>query len=218
MKRLFDGIFLVGGRIATKNLVPGKGVYGEKLILEGGIEYRVWDIFRSKLAAAIKKGLKGMPIRSGSRVLYLGAASGTTASHISDIVGREGVVFCIEFAQRPMRELIHVCEARENMIPILADANHPERYSEIENVDVIYEDVAQANQDEILIKNSQAFLKEGGYAMIAIKSQSIDVTQDPHRTYEKVKKSLLSKFTILEEIELSPYDKDHLFLLLEAKK
>ena len=41
--------------------------------------------FRSKLAAAILGGVENIWMKPGSKVLYLGAASGTTVSHVSDI-------------------------------------------------------------------------------------------------------------------------------------
>ena len=33
-------------------------------------------------------------------MLYLGAASGTTVSHVSDVVGPEGMVYAVEFSHR----------------------------------------------------------------------------------------------------------------------
>src|SRR5690349_24963955 len=89
----FEGIFLIGKegaeKLGTRSLAPGKIVYGEEVVKAGDEEYRVWDPFRSKLAAAILKGLHEIPFGDKSRVLYLGAASGTTVSHVSDIVGPE---------------------------------------------------------------------------------------------------------------------------------
>ncbi|MEM2953241.1 MAG: fibrillarin-like rRNA/tRNA 2'-O-methyltransferase, partial [Candidatus Bathyarchaeia archaeon] len=118
-------------RLATKNLTPGRNVYGERLIRFEGVEYRLWDPFRSKLAAAILKNIKAVPIKPNHQVLYLGAASGTTASHVSDIVGEKGHVYCVEFASRAIRELINnVCTYRLNMLPILEDARFPERYAQ----------------------------------------------------------------------------------------
>jgi len=117
-------------RLATKNLTPGRNVYGEKLVRYEGVEYRLWDPFRSKLAAAVLKNLKTVPIKPGHKVLYLGAASGTTASHVSDIVGESGHVYCVEFAPRAIRELVdNVCAFRLNMSAILADARIPEKYA-----------------------------------------------------------------------------------------
>lgn len=90
------GIFLAKGKehmLVTKNLVPGESVYGEKRIsIEGGedgakTEYRVWNPFRSKLAAGVLGGLDHIYIAPGAKVLYLGAASGTSVSHVADIVG-----------------------------------------------------------------------------------------------------------------------------------
>ena len=167
----FPGVYLVNRQLATRNLVPGYRVYGEKLVAENGIEYRIWDLYRSKLAAAMHKGLKEMHIKPGSSVLYLGAATGTTASHVSDIVGMDGIVYCVEFAQRSMRDLLAVCERHENMMPVMGDARQPQQYAEgIEEVDIVYQDVAQPDQDDIFIKNSRMFLKKGGWGMIAIKS------------------------------------------------
>lgn len=215
VEKRFDGVFEVGGRLATRNLTPGDRVYGERLEREGKVEYRRWDPYRSKLSAAILRGLGEMPIKPGSSVLYLGAASGTTASHVSDIVGEKGVVYCVEFAPRTMRDLLAVCERRKNMLPILADARRPEDYEKYikGKVDVLYEDVADPEQARILLANARAFLRKGGHAMIAIKSQSIDVAERPERTYEKVIAQLVGAFEVLERINLHPFDKDHLFVL-----
>ena len=209
----FPGVYRVDGRLATKNLVPGYRVYGEKLAMENGIEYRFWDVYRSKLAAAIHKGLREMPIKPGSTVLYLGAATGTTASHVSDIIGKDGVVYCVEFAQRSMRDLLAVCERHENMMPIMGDARMPDDYAEgIGKVDVVYQDVAQPDQDDIFLRNSKLFLKQGGWGMIAIKSQSIDVTREPKDIFEEFVKKMGSDIEISQQIELSPYDLEHLFI------
>lgn len=215
----FPGVFLVNGKIATLSFAPGSRVYGEKLMREGESEYRLWDLYRSKLAAAIHKGLKDMPIKPGSSVLYLGAATGTTPSHVSDIVGESGTVFCVEFAQRSMRELLSVCEKRQNMLPIMGDARKPEEYSDMlrGKVDVIYQDVAQPDQADIFIRNSRLFLKKGGWGMIAIKSQSIDVTRQPKKVFEEFVAQVGSEIEVEEQIELAPYDLEHLFITGKKK-
>lgn len=214
----FPGVYLVNGRLATASLAPGIRVYGEKLVAEGGAEYRMWDLHRSKLAAALHKGLKEMHIRPGSSVLYLGAATGTTASHVSDIVGREGIVYCVEFAQRSMRDLISVCERRENMLPIMGDARQPQNYPEgIEKVDVVYQDVAQPDQADLFVKNSRMYLKQGGWGMIAIKSQSIDVTRQPKKVFEEFVKHVGSEIEVADQIDLVPYDLEHLFITGKRK-
>jgi fibrillarin-like pre-rRNA processing protein len=211
----FEGVFLVDGKLATRNLVRNFRVHGEKLVEAEGAQYRYWNPYRSKLAAAMVKGMKTMPIRKGSKVLYLGAAAGVTPSFISDIVGKEGVVYCVEFSPRTMRDLLYVCEKRNNMLPLLADARRAGSYErEVGKVDVVYEDVAQPDQDEIMISNARKFLKKGGYAMLAIKSQSVDVTKRPKEIYEKMLGRLGEHMKILESYELSPFDKDHLFVLM----
>ncbi|HDH07194.1 MAG TPA: fibrillarin-like rRNA/tRNA 2'-O-methyltransferase, partial [Thermoproteales archaeon] len=173
-------------RLATINLAPGTRVYGEYLVKYEGVEYRIWNPYRSKLAGAILKGIDIVPIERGARVLYLGAASGTTASHVSDIVGEEGIVYCVEFSPRVLRELIErASRYRKNMIPLLADARFPVKYSHIvEMVDVIYADIAQPFQSKIVANNADIFLKENGWIMQAIKAMSIDVTREPSETYK----------------------------------
>jgi fibrillarin-like pre-rRNA processing protein len=200
-------------RLATKNLTPGRNVYGERLLRFEGVEYRVWDAFRSKLAAAILKGLRTVPIKPNHRVLYLGAASGTTASHVSDIVGENGQVYCVEFAARALRELVNnVCIYRLNMSPILQDARFPEKYVSFigKRVDDVYCDIAQPEQAKILADNADLLLKEAGWIVFAVKAQSIDVTKEPSEVYKSEVKVLEKRgFSIDEVVHLEPYDKAH---------
>ncbi len=203
-------------RLATKNLVPGRNVYGERLIRFESIEYRLWDAFRSKLAAAILNGIGNIPISSGHKVLYLGAASGTTASHVSDIVGELGRIYCVEFASRSLRELVdNVAAFRLNMLPILEDARFPQRYAMFVEgkVDDIYCDVAQPEQAKLLADNAGIFLKEGGWVMFAVKAQSIDVTKEPSEVYKSETKVLEKRgFHVEEMVHLEPYDKAHVMI------
>ena len=138
MKEIYPGIFKEEKNLFTVNMMPGKKVYDEKLIIKNGIEYRSWDRERSKLAAALLKGMKTMPIKKGSKVLYLGASTGTTPSHISDIVGKTGIVYAVEFAERVFRNLMVLCEDRKNMAPIFADARKTDDYYFVEECDVVY--------------------------------------------------------------------------------
>ncbi|MEM4272165.1 MAG: fibrillarin-like rRNA/tRNA 2'-O-methyltransferase [Candidatus Bilamarchaeaceae archaeon] len=216
MKEIFENVFEEGGRILTRNMLPGRKVYGENLLVIGGVEYRAWNPMRSKLCAAIKKGLRHNPIKHNSIILYLGAATGTTLSHLSDIL-TDGGAYAVEVSAHSMKTLLQLCEKRENIIPILADARQPEKYRDVGEVDIIYEDVASPEQADILLKNCRMFLKKGGYAMIAIKSQSIDVTKKPEEVYAEVEKELLKELEIIERIDLHPFEMDHLFLVLKKK-
>jgi fibrillarin-like pre-rRNA processing protein len=209
-------------RLGTRNLVPGRNVYGERLLRLEGVEYRVWDAFRSKLAAAIVKDLKTVPIKPGHRVLYLGAASGTTASHVSDIVGAEGHVYCVEFASRALRELVNnVCAYRLNMSPILEDARSPEKYAMFigARVDEVYCDIAQPEQTRILADNADLFLKTSGWILLAVKAQSIDVTKEPSEIYKREVKVLENRgFRIEEVVHLEPYDIAHAMVVAQMQK
>lgn len=216
----FENIFLVDGKFATRNLTPGKSVYGEKRVKSSGEEYRIWDIYRSKPAAALKKKIKRFPLEPGSTVLYLGIASGTTASHFSDIVEEDGIIYGVEIAERVLRDLMPHAEKRGNIVPILADSRRPETYEKnvMGRVDLIYEDVASKDQIPIMLRNAEIFLRSGGYAMIAIKSQSIDVTKKPRKIYKQCLKGLEEKFEILDRVELDPYEKMHLFVVMKYKE
>ncbi len=220
IKEKFEGVFLIDKKIATINLVPGSRVYREELVKADGKEYRIWDHYRSKPAAAIKKGLKKFPIKKGMVILYLGIASGTTASHLSDIIGKNGIIYGVDISNRVLRELVSVAEKRGNIVPILADARLTEKYEStiLEKVDLVYEDVASPDQIEIMIRNARKFLKAQGLAMIAIKSQSIDVTRKPKEIYKRCLKGLEEHFEILDKVELDPYEKAHMFVVMKLKK
>jgi fibrillarin-like pre-rRNA processing protein len=217
---VFPGIYflsLEGKRIlVTENLTSGRTVYGEALYRVNNVEYRSWNPSRSKLAAAIMKGVNSMPIGPGCKVLYLGAASGTTLSHVSDIVGYEGHVWGVEFSPRSIRDLIEkVSRYRRNVSPILADARNPWNYTPLVlEVDVIFADVAQPEQAKILIENSEMFLKKGGWAMLSIKSRSIDVSRSPEDIYESQVELLIAKgFTVQAVVDLEPFEKDHAMVI-----
>jgi fibrillarin-like pre-rRNA processing protein len=202
-------------KLATENLVIGNKVYNEKLIKKKDIEYRLWDPFRSKLAAAIMNGLDVFPFQEKSNVLYLGVSTGTTASHVSDIVGPQGTVFGVEHASRVARDFLdRVASHRKNIIPILQDARQPQQYFSVyTKVDVVYVDIAQPDQTDIAISNCKMFLKKGGYLFLVIKTRSIDVTKAPRKIIENEKNKLKENFEIIQEINLSPYDKDHAMVI-----
>lgn len=214
MNEVFDGVYRVKGKLATKNSTPGYRVYGEKLVKDHGGEYRLWDPFRSKVAAAIQKKLKGFPVRKDSNVLYLGASTGTTASHIADVT--EGSVYAVEFSKRVARELMHVAEKKENIIPIIADARHPWEYSGlIGPVDVLIQDVAQPRQAEIVLVNAHTF----GFrdVLLSIKSRSIDSSKKPKKVIAGEIRKLDEEFNVLDKIDLGPFEKDHVLVHLRRK-
>jgi rRNA 2'-O-methyltransferase fibrillarin len=197
-------------------LTPEQTVYDEKLIKITNpdatiIEYRQWNPFRSKLASAILRGVKNIYMGPGSKVLYLGAASGTTVSHVSDIVGPEGCVYAVEFSPRSGRELLEVAKKRQNVVPIIEDARKPLKYRMlVPMVDCIFEDVAQPDQARILGYNAQFFLKNGGHFVISIKANCIDSTIAAEHVFEQQVSELKTLlFKPRELISLEPYERDH---------
>src|SRR5919198_3144473 len=199
-------------QIATLNLIRGNNVYGEKLVKYNGDEYRIWDPFRSKLAGALKKGLKNLPLTNGTKLLYLGASTGTTVSHISDILGMNGIIFAVEPAIRVARELIeNVASKRKNVVPIVEDARKPRSYFSIfGKVDVVYCDIAQPDQTDIAILNCKVYLKSNGILLLIVKTRSINVVMDPKHVISQESKKLKDNgFYIEQVINLEPFDKDH---------
>ena len=225
---LFDGVFQISDPrnpnkkiLATRNLTPGRSVYGETLVKRklGNevVEFRSWDPFRSKLSAAILNRLKNFPFRDGAYCLYLGASTGTTVSHLSDIVGNEGRVFGVEMAPRVAREFMeNVVKYRKNVIPIVEDAKHPERYSSVYGkIDVVYSDVAQPDQTEIAVKNCEDYLMNG-ILYLVVKASSIDALKSKRQVFQEQSAIVQdSGFKILELIDLEPFDKNHAIIVAE---
>jgi len=215
----FDGVYwaktATGRELVTRNLAPGVSVYGERLLSSRGVEYRAWNPFRSKLASAILNGVGEIFVRPGSRVLYLGVATGTTASHVSDIVASDGLLFGVEFSPQVMVQFRrNLSVHRPNVVPILADAREPTRYSSlVGSVDAIYCDVAQPTQAEILSENAETMLKRRGHVLLALKARSIDSVATPSKLFAREMRLLEDRgFEVLERIALEPYERDHIMV------
>jgi fibrillarin-like pre-rRNA processing protein len=204
-----------GRKLLTLNLVPGISQFNENLIKADGREYREWDPKRSKLAAAIAKGVKNPGINENSIILYLGAAHGYTPSFISDIA-KNGKIFALDFAPRVVRDLVYLSANRKNIAPILGDANHPESYfTKIsQQTDILYMDVAQKNQTEIFLKNVRIYLKKGGIGLLALKARSIDVASKPEKIFKQARKELEKEVKVLEQKNLNPFERDHCFFVV----
>jgi len=220
----FAGVFVLRGKddaLVTKNLTPGESVYNEKRVSvenknEAGevskTEYRVWNPFRSKIASAIVGGIGNIYMKPGSKVLYLGGASGTTVSHVADLVGPTGCVFAVEFSKRSGRDLVNMAKKRTNVIPIIEDARHPQKYRMLmPMVDVIFADVAQPDQARILGLNAAQFVKNRGHFVISIKASCVDSTKPPEAVFASEIESLKQQqFRPVERISLEPYERDHI--------
>ena len=178
------------------------GVYGERMLGTA----RVWDPYRSKLAALYYKG-GGIGISGDMRVLYLGAAHGTTVSHVADYAE---VVYAVEVAPRPVQDLLQVARRRRNIVPIMADAALPESYGpRVEDVDLVYQDVAQPSQAAIAQKNC-IFLRKGGSLVLMLKTRSVDVRQEPSAVLAATEAALEDGgLEVTARMWLEPYHHDH---------
>jgi fibrillarin-like pre-rRNA processing protein len=229
-----DSVFLIANPkspsrkiIATENLTPGHSFYGEALVthkFQGKrVEFRSWDPFRSKLSASILNKLEYFPFASSAHCLYLGASTGTTVSHVSDIVGAQGRVFAVELASRVARELLeNVVKYRKNVIPIIADAKHPEKYTTIYGgVDVVYCDIAQPDQTQIAIENCKVYFDKNkpGQLFLVVKASSIDALKSKRQVFsDQVQILEKAGFQVLQQIDLEPYDRNHAMLIASPSK
>jgi precorrin-6y C5,15-methyltransferase (decarboxylating) CbiE subunit len=201
-------------QLITKNLVPAIKVNDKKILTISNEEFRIWDPFHSKLAAMILKGLS-LPVRKDSTFLYLGAANGTTVSHVSDIV-ENGMVYAVEISPRAMKDLIRVSIPRRNIVPILADAMDPGSYRNmVPEVDFLYQDIAQREQARIAIRNTELFLKKDGIMVLIIKAKSIDSIKKTKEVFKTEIKKLGGIFKIRQLFDLEPFHKDHLAVMAQ---
>ncbi|MHA1932230.1 MAG: fibrillarin-like rRNA/tRNA 2'-O-methyltransferase [Promethearchaeota archaeon] len=220
----FYNVFISGSkeklRLYTRNRDKGYRVYGERLIQYKETEYREWDPFRSKLAALILENPTNNFLSEDLNCLYLGASSGTTISHLSDIV-TNGIIYGIEFADRSIRQLIQNTSHRKNIIPIFNDARYPEKYAKsiFTKINLVYQDVSQPNQAEIALNNSNYYLNDNGLLILAVKSQSIDSIQKSENIYAQ-EKNILEKggYEIIESINIHKYAANHIVLLVKKRQ
>lgn len=215
MKQVQPGIFRENNKLYTK-AASEKAVYGETFIEKDGVKYRNWQPSRSKVGAAVMKGFE-LGLKQDFDVLYLGAASGTTVSHFSDVL-EEGFVFGVEYSDTTARDLVKVAEQRENIVPILDNARQPENYEDlVPEVDMVFQDISQSDQAEIFIKNCDKFLKNDGIGLLAVKARSISTSRDKDEIFDEVREKIQKEFEVVEETELDPYEKEHLFMRIKKK-
>lgn len=207
-------------KLFTRNPVPCKGIsiYGEQLTQLNGFEYRSWNPYRSKLAAALLNKNVSLSLPENSKVLYLGAATGTTVSHLSDLLP-QGLIYAVEHSPVSMKKLLSVGENRLNIIPIYEDANHPDRYfSLVPQVDMVYQDISQRNQADIFIRNIKSYLCPDGIGILMVKARSIDVSLEPKKAYQIVEHELLKhNLEKITSFSLSPFEKDHAVFMVNQK-
>ena len=214
MEEIQPGIFEKQGLIYTENADPGNEVYGENLNEFKGQEYRRWVEKRSKVGAAIQNGMN-IELRTEMNVLYLGAASGTTVSHFSDIL-EDGVIVGVEYSDTVIKDLVSLAERRDNIAPVLGNARNPEEYEKyLDEYGYIFQDISQQDQPEIFLKNCRKYLKENGVGLLAIKARSISDSRPKEEIFEEVKDKISEEYEIVDEVELEPYEKDHMVIRIK---
>lgn len=193
-------------RLATR----GPPVYGEAT--DGA--WRAWDPTRSKLGAALELGLD-TGLAADATTLYLGAASGTTVSHVADV---GGPTYAVEFAPRPVADLLDVVADRDRLFPLLKDAREPETYAHVveSDCDLLVQDVATRDQAAVAVRNTR-FLADDGRLFMAVKARSEDVTADPEAVFDRVVDDLDDAYEVLARERLEPYHDDHLAVVARPR-
>ncbi|HZY92686.1 MAG TPA: fibrillarin-like rRNA/tRNA 2'-O-methyltransferase [Thermoplasmata archaeon] len=188
-------------------------VYGERVTFREDQAFRRWDPMRSKLGAALAKGYAGPLPASGEYWLYLGAASGTTASHVADLVGRSGAVFALEKSLRPFARLLRLADRYPNLLPVLGDARAPQTYlALVPPVDGLYVDVAQPDQLPIALENARWFLRRNGVVLLALKTASMGRELSGRAHLERTLETLADVGEVEESLSLEPLHRRHFFV------
>ena len=220
-QNLSDNVRLDRRTLWTLNAVPKKSVYGESLRRHRGAEWRRWDPFRSKLGAGIvraKRERDSLLPQPGTTVLYLGAAHGTTVSHLHDhLCGKENVLggrlIALDFSPRCVRDLNHLAELRPGLIPVLGDAREHGKWGHLipRKIDWIFQDVAQAEQVNIFISACNRFLSKGGTAILSLKAASERRSQrTDEEIFDDVEEILSTNgLQIIERINLVGLEQQH---------
>lgn len=186
-------------------------VYGERWVHVAGKAYRSFEPARSKVSAGVVHGWSGPLPAPGERWLYLGAATGTTASHLADLVGPNGRVYAVERSPRPFSRLLALTARWPNLLPILADARDPRSYgSLVPPVDGLYADVAQPDQVEIVRANAELFLTGPGTAVVlALKTASMGRHRTAPAHLEEAERQLARGVRRVPSVRLDPFHKGH---------
>ena len=198
---------------ATEALGTPPEVYGERIVPVRSGSWRRWDPYRSKLSAALVKGFRGPLPQAGERWLYLGAATGTTCSHVADLVGPDGAVYALEMSLRPFARLLRLAERYPNLFPILGDARRPDEYAGwVPPVDGVYSDIAQADQVGIARRNAELFLRNGKPLLLVLKLSSLGRDRTPEGLVERALQELRPFRPVAPPVGLEPFHRQHRFL------
>ncbi len=217
-----SNVKLEGRAIWTLSADGNNKVYGETTRKKRGDVWRRWDPYRSKLGAAILRTKKDPAIlfpSPGSTVVYLGAAHGTTISHIHDhLCGKNnkfsGRLISVDISPRCLRDLNHLAVRRPGIIPVFGDARKLESWSYLvpKGADWLFQDVSQAGQVDIFITACKRFLRPNSTALLSLKgaSERFNEGGDQAIFLETNEKLLNSGIKIVESIELSGFEEQHM--------
>jgi fibrillarin-like pre-rRNA processing protein len=207
------GVAREGRELFTPNAEPGSRVYGEELRTAAGIEYRRWDPFRSKLAAFLLREPSGEVLAAPRTALYLGGAHGTTVSHLADLWPSSSI-FVVEKSPTSFVSLLALARRRANLLPLLADAQLPERYrADVGEAEFLYQDVAQRDQVAIFVENADACLARPGRGILMLKIRSVTQRKPGASVVREARERLgRAGFRVDAEEELAPFARDHVAL------
>ncbi|KAK2439289.1 rRNA 2'-O-methyltransferase fibrillarin [Trifolium repens] len=223
MMIIYESLFLY-----TRNLIPGVKSFlhqDDDVVFSvqdddevgGTVEYRQWDPFKSRLAAAILSGdaQNILWIEPGSRVLVIysrdDAHFGITISHISDIVGPKGMVYVVEPSESNRDSLLYMADKRSNIVPIAHSYSAWHYRMLINFVDVLFAAPDRRLEVEVRMTflNAIHFLKTGGHYVLYVQGNCIESTNRGDPIFNSLTKADRVQFQRMKQVTLEPFDSDH---------
>ncbi len=141
-------------------------------ILDIKNQYRNWNPFHSKLAAALFNGLEIFPFKPNSKIFYSDNSSNTTLNHLLDIIDSKGTIYLQkdnDMKIKNLKNVVIIDQGKNNTL-----YNHDQK----ETFDVIYLDITNDKKLQTQILNHEMTLKKSGFLIIIL--NSILKSDDPY--------------------------------------
>ena len=175
-------------------------------------QYRNWNPFYSKLAAALFNGLEIFPFKSDSKIFYSDNSSNTTLNHLLDIIDSKGMIYLQKNNAAKIKNLKNVVIIDQEKNSTLF--NHDRK----ETFDVIYLDMTISENLQTQILNHEMTLKNLGFLIIILNSISKINDYSFRNKINDVITNSSSSLQFIQEINLSGFFKNCMMVILQKTK
>ena len=172
-------------------------------------QYRNWNPFYSKLAAALFNGLEIFPFKSDSKIFYSDSSSTTTLNHLLDIVDSKGTIYLQKNNSAKIKNLKNVVVVDQEKIPTLSSNGLKESF------DVIYLDIITNENLRTQILNHEKTLKNSGFLIIILNSISKINDFSFRNQINDIITNSSSSLQLIQEINLSGFFKNWMMVILQ---